>query len=567
MYSQDTIVNKEVEVIKAYQPSISEANKIYTSPKIVDTVRYTPVFDYKIESTLVPVTKSIQNLPYVELGNPPKVKENRGYIKAGFGNALTPYGEFFLNTKPSKTTDFGIQLYHFSSSPKVKLDNGFKIKSPYSDDLASFFVKNYFRRAVLDWNVQYKRNRYNYYGFPGTDTLLYNDTESYSNTLNKKQVLNNASTSFNLHNIDLHSNFLYDVTLGYHYFWNATGQKTHHGSYDGQYTISKRNYDIIIGSEFDYYYQDSILNPYTSDNSHQFMYAGLSPQISLGKSNWNLDAGFNLSAIIDNDTSAIFHISPKIYFEYRPIKDILSLYAGSDGQLQTNDYQSMMEKNRYLSFYDEVKPSQQIIKLYGGVKGKFSHNISFVFDVGYSINSNNPFYYLEQINYQGTSSLLSNLFDVKYADVNTLKFGGNIRYSSDNVTVSLKGNYYSYNSSDNITLTNMPSFDAGLDIMAQITNKIKCRVNTTVVGPRKAELEVKTYMIDPISQLYTAPVITTDIHDLKTIIDINAGADYLFRKNISFSLDVKNLLNQNYQIWDGYNTQGILFLVGARYTF
>jgi len=564
---KDSIMNKEVEVIKAYQPSISDAYKIVSSPKISDTIKYSPIFKYQIQSVLIPVSKTIQNLPVVQLGNPPKTKINTGFLKVGFGNALTPYGEFILNTKPSKSTDFGLQLYHYSSNPSVKLTNGIKIKSPYSDDLARIFVKNYFRKSILDWSLQYERNRFNYYGFPGTDTLIYRESERISNSLNKKQVFNNVSASFNLKKIDTRSDFDYDVSLGYNYFWNATGQKSHHGSYNGTYNINKQDFDILIGSTFDYFNQDSIQNSYTELNSHQFVFAGIAPQIVFERKNWLLRAGLNLSTIIDNDTSAIFHISPKIYFVYNPIKNIISLFAGTDGNLSTNNYAMMTLKNRYLGFNTEVRPSQDLIKLFGGLKGKFSHNISYLFDVDYVIKSNEPFYYLNQTNYSTASDEIYNLFSVKYDDLNVLRFGGNIRFSSENISIALLGNYYSYKPGSNTMLTHLPDFDAGLAATVKITSKINGRFDATVIGPRKAEILVTNYDIDPKTGLLSAPVTTTKEYDLKTIIDISLGANYSYNNKLNFSLDIKNLINQNYEVWHGYNAQGILIMAGARYTF
>jgi hypothetical protein len=567
-YSQtDSILNKQVEVIKAYQPTISDANKIITSPKINDTIKYSPVFEYKIKSTLVPVSKSIQNLPVVKLGNPPNVKGNTGFLKAGFGNGLTPYGEFVLNTNPSRTTDFGIQLYHFSSSPKIKLTNGLKIKSPYSDNLARIFVKNYFSNAVLDWSLQYERNRFNYYGFPGLDSLLYRESENISTTLNKKQIFNNATASFNLRKINARTDFNYDVTLAYNYFWNATGQKSQTGSYDGRYTISKQNFNIELGSEIDYISQDSVQNSYTQVYDHQFLYAGISPQIVFERKSWILKAGLNLSTLFDDDTSAIFHISPKIDFAYTPIKNILTIFAGTDGCLSTNNYQSMTLKNRYFDYSSEVMPSQDLIKLFGGFRGKFSRNISYLFDVAYTIKSNEPFFYLKQTNYPSASDQVINTFSVKYDDLNVLRFGGNIRYSSENVTIALLGNYYSYKTGNNSTITHLPGYDASLETSVQVTSQIKCKVGAAVIGSRKGEIEITTHNTDPKTGLLSTHVLTTENPDLKTIIDINLGAEYSYTKKLNFFLDVKNLINQNYEIWHGYNSQGILVMAGARYTF
>lgn len=569
----DTLLTKDVEVIKAYQPSISEAFKITGSPKIVDTTSYTPVFDYKIQSTLVPVTKSIQKLPVVQLGNPPLGKSNTGYLRGGVGNAYTPYGEVLINTPPSKNTDFGIHLFHYSSQPSVKLTDDMRIKTPYSENMARLFVKNYSKKSVIEWDIRYDRNRFNYYGFADSDssaidTLLYQDTEKISSTLNKKQVFNNASTHVNFRNLATRTTFDYNIMLGYNYFWNSTGQRSHHGSYNGDFGIDKKEYKILLGSKIDYFYQDSMRNCYTQQiSNHQFVVAEISPRAEYEKDSWYLQGGFNLGAIFDDDSSASFHISPEINIMYHPIPEILSLFAGSTGQILANDYQSMTKFNPYTDYNTEMKPSKEVISLFGGFKGKISRSIAYMLDVNYTITHNKPFFYLKETFYPNAPDEALNMFNVKYDDLNVLRFGGNIRYSSDNVTVSLLGNYYTGEAKNISPLTHLPSFDATLTSAVQATKKIKATLDARIIGERKGEVEICTYNYRPGTELLDAPVYTTEFRSLKTIFDINIGAEYEYIKNLNFTLDVKNLLNQNYEVWHGYNSQGILFLLGARYAF
>ena len=47
----ESSLDKEVEVIKAYQPNVLDAQKITSNPSINDTVNYSPEFDYRIFST------------------------------------------------------------------------------------------------------------------------------------------------------------------------------------------------------------------------------------------------------------------------------------------------------------------------------------------------------------------------------------------------------------------------------------------------------------------------------------------------------------------------------------
>ena len=171
------------------------------------------------------------------------------------------------------------------------------------------------------------------------------------------------------------------------------------------------------------------------------------------------------------------------------------------------------------------------------------------------------------IKYANGSNDVVNVFGVKYSNLNTLRFGGNIRYSSEKINIALAGNYYNHSADDIQVITHLPSFDATLSTSLQITEKIKASFDASVIGPRKGEVEICTYNYKKEELLIDNPVYTTEYHDLKTIIDINLGGEYQFSNKLNFFINVSNLLNQNYENWHGYNSQGIHFLIGARYIF
>lgn len=549
-------LDKEVEVIKAYQPSISDAQKIMVNPSITDTINYSPTFDYRIYSKDIPVVKNINHLPVVKLGSPPLEKSNTGYAKAGFGNAVTPYGEVFVNTSPSRSTDFGLHLFHYSTNPSVPLYNELIVKAPYSNNLAKIFARNQFRKAVLDWEVAYNRIRHNYYGFPGTDSLFYQRQELVSTTLNEKQVFNTASTAMTLRNLQARSNMDYNIGVGYNFLWNLTGQTAHQANYDGLYTLRKSKYHLLFDTQFGYYLQNNINHNFNSAlTNHQFFEAAINPQIAFSKDLFDLKAGFNLSTLIGADAFMMWHISPKVYFAYHPIKGILSLFAGIDGGFKPNNYQQAVERNPYMDYMLDLKPSEEVISFYGGLKGKFSRKISYLFDVNYAINQNEAYYYLAQTSILA-DTVVNNLFNVDYDDVNVLRFGGNVRYSDKKLTLELKGNYYMHEAKTLTTLSHTPQFDASLFTAFQITPQIRTTLGSKVIGPREA-----TYKI------FEPPYTKSETYTLPTIIDINIGADYALNKELGFFINAQNILNRKTEIWHGYNTQGLLIMLGASYIF
>jgi len=557
----DNNLQKEVEVIKAYQPSISDAYKIGTNPRINDTINYSPTFEYRIFSKDFPVKKTINHLPAVKLGTPPKEKSNTGYLKGGFGNAWTPTADLFINNNPSRNTDFSMQLHHFSSRPDILLNNGLKVNSPYSNNIARIFVRNNFRKSVLEWEMQYQRDGFRYYGFPDTDSLLYLQNEKNSSTLNEKQVFNLAEGKVRLKNITPRAQLDYNVLLGYNYFWNATGQAAHQASYNGIFTKPIRKFNIQLDSKFEYFNQNGIVN--NIDNTldlHQFYHASISPQIIINEETYQLQAGFNLGTIIGSDSSLLWHISPKIYFAYHPIQGIMTLFVGTDGGFNPNGYRQMVTKNPYVNYNIELSPSEKAINFYGGIKGKLSRKISYLFDVDYSINQNEAFYYHTK-NITLTDTIISNTFSVLYDQVNQLRFGGNIYYSSNSVTVNLKGNYYRYQTKTLTTLPHLPDFDISLNTSIQFTSRIKGNIDATVVGERDALYHI----ID--RTLALAIPSTFEIQTLKPILELNLGLDYSYSKQLNFFLDARNVLNQNYEIWHGYNQQRLLIILGARFVF
>lgn len=563
----DQPLTKEVEVVRAYQPTITDAIKILPTPKIVDTTSYIPSFNYQIKSTGISTERTINSLPSVPLGSAPKQETNTGFLKLAAGNAYSPYAEFFLNTTPSKKSEFGMHLFHFSSRPSIRLNNDLTTRTPFSNNLIGLFAKNYFRSSVLEWDADFQRNRFDYYGFPNTDSLAYRQTESLSNILGKKQVFNQASTHLKLSNFNGKGKTDYALALGYSYFWTGTGQHAHQGSLDGQFKVKMRKFNLLSDAQIGYYFQNQIGNVYNQSNNHQFIFAALDPQLAFSGKLWEARAGLNLNLMIDNDTTALFHISPKTYFAFSPIEGILTLFAGTDGQLKTNHYASVLSANPFVHYTSDFKPTNNRLLLYGGIKGKFSRSVSYLLDVNYDITLDELMYYQSFTEYQGQQVLVENTFKVRYQDMNTLSLGGQIRYSGTHLILSAGGHYYTYTSPDASIITNRPAFALNADAGFDVTDKISVRLSTRVTGPRKAEIETSSYSLDQNTGLYGSPVVSWSNPEMKLLLDTHLEINYRFNKQLSFFLSADNILNRNDEKWYGYNNPGLLILGGARFVF
>ncbi|MGB0850244.1 MAG: hypothetical protein ACPGTP_03290, partial [Bacteroidia bacterium] len=57
-----------------------------------------------------------------------------------------------------------------------------------------------------------------------------------------------------------------------------------------------------------------------------------------------------------------------------------------------------------------------------------------------------------------------------------------------------------------------------------------------------------------------------DTYSLDAINDVNVGMEYRYKKNISGFVNVNNILNQRYEIWNNYRAQGLNVLAGVTFS-
>ncbi|MDP4184533.1 MAG: hypothetical protein Q8862_05125, partial [Bacteroidota bacterium] len=166
-YAQkDTILHKEVEVTKAYQPIIRDAQKISIIPANNDTVTTKPTFGYSIQSKPGQLARTPTSIAAANLANESETRSGLGYLKAGLGNYLTSYAELFLNKPQSENTAFGMHFKHLASGGDIKLANGSNVDAPFSQNGISMFAKQFFQSSALSFDLGYNRDRITYYGLP-----------------------------------------------------------------------------------------------------------------------------------------------------------------------------------------------------------------------------------------------------------------------------------------------------------------------------------------------------------------------------------------------------------------
>ena len=186
--SQTTPYSEEITIIAPYKPTISDANKLTISPRIVKSQMDKPGFNYTIFPTPFKTNIKPKNIKPVSIIGEPLSKLHRNFIKAGFGNYRTPYIEFFAHSLRSKKRSLGVHLKHLSSGDLKEYPN-----SSQSDSKIDFTSTKYLKNHDVHGDVFLKRNVVHHYGLGGPFPENYDVTKEF---LKQRFITTGADVGF-----------------------------------------------------------------------------------------------------------------------------------------------------------------------------------------------------------------------------------------------------------------------------------------------------------------------------------------------------------------------------------
>jgi len=582
---RDTSLTQEVEVVKAYTPSISDANKINEMPNIDEAEHQKPNFNYSIFSQPVFNTFSVNTLKAATIASKPKEDTGYGLVRAGLGSYNKPYGELFFNSQNLKNTIFGLHGKHLSSLGKLKLEGGTKVNAPFADSEAEMFIKHIFRNSVLSVNLNFNHDGFRYYGYPVDSVPApLQAKEQDINYFGTKQAFTKGGINFNLVNTTARKNdFTFDFDFLYYYFGTKTGQREHFGEFvaDVKKPLTVGAGLIEAGATFvqanGISHRNLLANLALNDpDKSQQIWLFAKPAFYLGGDVANLKVGFNSWFVLDSHIEAKAKLSPNLRVNFAPVKEIINIFAGLDGNYINNHYSKIAYENPFVDPKHDVKNTFEKFHFYGGFDGKFATKTNFKISVDYSIIKDNPLYYQFEYVYPASGSmpnpsLIDNDFDVLYDDLNKLKFNLEIFHTtSEKLDLLLTGNYYVYKMESQEEAWNMPDWDAKLSLAYSITEQLSVATDIFLIGKRNA-LIVEATGFDPrplpFIELTELPIVNLKSYNLSTAIDLNFRANYKITQNFSVFAHLNNFGFQKYQRWFGYPVQSFNFLGGLSYAF
>lgn len=533
-YAQEDTLQHEVKIIEAYKPTISDAYKINIPPKVKDTAKVRSSFDYIIDSRRIDTGFELEPIKPAKMVGEPLAKLYSNYLKLGFGNYTSPFGEFHYNNLRSKKHSYGAYVKHHSSMGKIKMDDDRKVFAGFSDNYVNLYGKKFYKKALLMADIDFQRSSFYYYGYPEFDPAI-----DYVIPEDKEDMAKQRLASFGLsgryktmHSDSSHLN--YDIAVKYNYLQDIN--RVFENDVFVSSSFNKFYKEDLFGVDFDIDYFNKNSKADTLNNS----IIKFSPWMKSSGDKWR--ARFGFSVVTDNDqVETDFHVYPEVDVQYDLVENVLTPYAGITGRTQANNYRRMVYENNFIISGLSVKNTNHKSIIYGGLRGNFTSKVSYNAKVSYSKVEGMYFYVNNSVGF--------NQFNVVYDNVKQLNLSGELAYThSKDLNFRLKGDYFKYEMDSMEYAWHKPEYQVTFTTNYNLRNKIIVNMDLFAQGMR-----------------YAMAYLSTDPIELKGVVDVNLGLEYRYTKILSAFIRFNNIGSAKYLKWNGYPMQRFNVLGGITY--
>lgn len=530
--SDADIGNEEVVIMKERENELPPANRNYhkvppqeVSPK-KENIQYN-FSDYSLP--LKPIDPTVRVLTIKT--DPPAPYYNR-YIKAGFGNYLSSYLDGWISSERNASYLLSLHVNHRGAA-RGPVDKG---NSSYSENQVEVKGSYFTRNATIDGNLYAERNRYNFYG--------YNEEEIEPEKSDIKQYYNLLGANISIHNAETEK-----LGIGANVAFDHTSSATEVQENLGKLDVDFR-YELsdALGFRLD---GDLLMSKYEDETSIGRNLFRLSPAFRFKFAPVSVIAGFNFA--YENDTASNadqLHFYPKAEVHISPAESVDAM-LGFEGNVLPVTYRSLIEENPFLNAQVPLFHSNKTLDFYGNIRGRIAGNFGFL--AGFSAASYKNMYYFVN-GEQNSLNPDSTRFDVVYDSGKSavINVYGELSFNSTNrFQTSLRADYFNYNPDKLPAAWHKPSFKLEWLGSYNMFEKILFTADAYMLGGITAR-EIGT---------------ESEEVELKPIIDLGLGLEYLFSPQASAFLKFDNLLAQEFQRFYHYPSRRLVVTLGVSYAF
>ena len=605
----DSALNRSVTVERDFQPIIQAAGKLATKPAVVETKIEPAKVEYSEYTANVQPSSSFNPL----LSQPTRFeagKRYNGHISGGVGHPNT-YLDFGYHLNDGKNSILDVYARHKGLWGIDALSrSALGLKFTHTFDACNLYF------GVNGGNVYYHKHGH-WYDYSAPHGMWEKNSLSYAN---RKPLTDRDITSlwtmeaFIGVQANAKNDFQYKVQTGYKLFAKPNAVTEHqirtHASFDWHSEAHHVGANLYVQNNFlqlsgnlantipaDFYNarHNFRIEPYYAYEGTRFrIHAGVNLDLNLGRGRNSLSATNNVS----------FAPSPHIYMEAQIAKKWLTLYLDAKGSHGTGTVQAFMEANRYRVIHAGIisqhPASHTPVDAELGFHIRPYRDLLIQLHGGYMVqlNTSTLIAVTDSARYQPKTldvALMAGDFSYTYCDYGRGKIGGQINYHyRDIVRINLSGDYYFWSAlryeSNAYRYTN-PCAEL-TDVLNNTSRKVYDRASWEIALRVDGRIDKHWSLYSDNHFVGSRLALANDgEHILRPTVNLNLGLQYDMwvgkskitnhkskmtqglilrpepKPNLTFFFQLNNWLHRKNEIYYGYRSQGIHFLLGATYRF
>ncbi len=512
-----TIKGSTIEIMQAYKPEVKQMQKPEMVPTLAPTDTTHPKFNYVVPQQSLLYTYSSPALRPLALGKDTAGKKLQNYVKAGAGNLSTIFLDAGLSKLTWKDYEAALHLHYLSQDGSIQYQQV---------SLAGLEADGNLHRDGNNWHafLDASRNQYHYYGY---DHDIYNPpSDSLTQTFTGIHI-----------GLDMQNEKPGYMGLNYHPAVFAS-------LFKDAFKASETTLGFAVPVSKDI---DSSLQVLAAINATFTQFSGpsqstgnnifqIAPGVNYHKDLWSIHATLSPTFGKDNvfflpDIVGYYHLSQYGYLAS----------AGWQSTLQQNSYEQLSAENPYMFNTYTIHQTHRD-EVFADLKGSFGNHISFSGRLSWWQYGNLPLF----INNLGDQKQFNVIY---YEKVNAVSLQAAGRYDVGNtLSLGLSLAYFNFSSGSGKVWGQAP-LRIKSDLSFRPINELICTAYMSVLGGTQA--------LNASQQAVTLP----------TALDIGGNAEYFIIPRLSLFLQINNILNNKYQLWQGYQAYGLNFYGGLRLKF
>lgn len=553
---QEPIGTQEVLVVKSYTPSLSDAFKIKSVPKLSDSLT-------SLEKKLVYELKKVPVISTFEpnKASPLRLQQRKSstpyntFFSGGFGNMSQLYFNVSSVIEMDRTQRFGINFYRDGFG--TDLANSL-LKS--SQNYSRFGLHHNLRNSYYNANslLQFETSNTNYFGLYDRDwdPLILNST--------------NPESRRNYFKIRTHWNWYDDVLRGITFQADLTSDNFN--STEQQLGL-QTDFEVDFGggklkselhlqgfhTAFETSYFERTLEEYTQGKGTLNLFW----QHSRNDVKLKIGAGASYLLGVENSSSSLLYY-PQLEVVYRKTGNVLSPYLRAEGGVQFNTYKSLTLTNPYLAPTTLLTPTFNRYNASLGIRSQLASVLNF--DLGFIYDQVENYNIFERLpfdkDHENQAYRLSNAYAARYVDTDLYGFKASLRIdlAKDNF-VRFETRYRVFETNGNQELWNVPALEMNWESQFQWKDRLAFSLSGNLWGDRKAAF--RPIFIDQDLNSAQTPL----PENIPIFISTTAHLTYKLTDQFDAFAKVKMNSQETHGRWAYYPEPQLLLLGGIVYKF